>query len=79
MKSLKSNIDSRRGKNVDILLISEEVRNRSWGNDKCIRTVRERNLNPSLSLEAKEREPEIEVEGRVTYEKFNNSDRYTQQ
>ena len=25
MKSLKSNIDSRRGKNVDILLISEEV------------------------------------------------------
>lgn len=26
MKSLKSNIDSRRGKNVDILLISEEVK-----------------------------------------------------
>ena len=64
---------------MDILLISEEVIYRSWGNDKCIRTVRERNLNPSLSLEAKEREPEIEVEGRVTYEKFNNSDRYTQQ
>jgi len=26
MKSLKSNIDSRRGKNVDIFLISEEVK-----------------------------------------------------
>lgn len=64
---------------MDILLISEEVINRSWGNDKCISTVRERSLGPRLVREAKEREPGIEVEGRVAYEKFSNPDRYTQQ
>ena len=56
MKSLKSNIDSRRGKNVDILLISEEVINRSCAKDKCIRTIKGKNLDLRLALEAKERE-----------------------